>query len=194
MGKAMEYGALDAETIADLLGVTTRQVSNYCKQRDLPSHGEGRQRTFVWKEVLAWWVDYQVSLGRHAGSGGSHTASDDEATSVPDIKHSTARKEKALADMKEIDLQKRLGQVVAMDDVARILQDVAKGLQTEILGLPSKLVEQILVLRDRNDLFVFLTDESRALCTRLATLRIGSADEIAEALESEEHPEDDEDE
>ena len=180
MSETIEYGALDAETIAELLGVTTRQLSNYCKNKHLPSYGEGRQRTFVWKEVLAWYVDYKQSTSRYAGSGGNQGAGNGDDTSVPDLKHSEARRGKALADLKEIELQKKLGELVAMNDVGRILQDVAKGLQTEILGLPSRIVEQVLVIRERAELFTFLTSEAAALCTRLSTLRVGSAADLQE--------------
>ncbi len=185
MAEKIEYGALDAETVADLLGVTTRQLSNYCKHKHLPSYGEGRQRTFVWREVLAWYLDYKQSLDRYAGSGGNQRPSVDDPTSVPDLKHSEARRGKALADLKEIELQKKLGELVAMDDVGRILQDVAKGLQTEILGLPSRIIEQVLAIRERAELFTFLTAEAAALCTRLSTLRVGSAEDLKEADEPE---------
>ena len=179
MSKSIEYGALDNETVADLLDVSTRQLSNYCKLKGLPSHGEGKRRTFVWAEVREWWYDYRKSMDRDAGSGGNGSSGNDDDTSVPDKSHSEARKEKYLADTRELELQKKLGQLVPIDDVARVLQDTAKGLQTEILGLPSKIVEQVLAIRDRTELFNFLTVTSNDLCTRLSTLRIGSAADIA---------------
>ena len=179
MSTPVDFSSLDNETIAELLDVSTRQISNYIKQKGLPSTGEGRQRTFDLKQVIAWWVEYKKSIDRQAGSPGSQGSADGDDTSVPAIAHSEARKEKYLADTRELELQKKLGQLVAMDDVARILQDTAKGLQTEILGLPSLIVEQVLACRDRAELFTLLTEKSRDLCTRLSTLRIGSAADIA---------------
>ena len=123
---------------------------------------------------------YKHSIDRYAGSPGSRSASASDPTSVPDLKHSEARRAKTMADLKDIDLQQRLGQLVPIDDVASTLQDVAKGLQTEILGFPSRVVEQILAIRERPELFAFLTAEAATLCTRLSTLRIGSADDLAE--------------
>lgn len=196
MAESIQFGAMDAQLVADLLGVTTRQLSNYIKTRDLPSHGEGRQRTFIWKEVLAWWYDYKRSLDKYAGSPGSQSDDSNEDTSVPDLKHSEARKAKFIADMREIDLQKKRGELVAMADVARILGETATGLQNEILGFPTRIVEQVLVLRERVDLFHFLTSEAAGLCTRLSTLRIGTAEELAEpaVVPEQAEPEDDEDE
>ena len=62
MAKVAQHEAMDAETVAGLLDVSTRQINNYINLKGLPSHGEGRRRTFVWAEVREWYVDYRITL------------------------------------------------------------------------------------------------------------------------------------
>ena len=75
----------------------------------------------------------------------------------------------ASADLRELELAERRGQVVAVDDVARTMQDTAKNLQTKILGWPTLMIGRVFGLRDRNQLFGVLTSSARDLCADLAS-------------------------
>ena len=171
MAQAGRHEAMDMETVADLLGISDKQVRNLINHKGLPSTGSGRTRTFVWRDVLAWWVDYQVSLGRYTGTDGNGPGENDDETSGEDLKGSEARRARYLADLKKIDLQERLGKLVPMADVVRVTQDVAKGLQTEILAFPSRIAGTAVGIRDQAEMSAFLTRECDGLCTRLSGLR-----------------------
>jgi phage terminase Nu1 subunit (DNA packaging protein) len=177
VGNPANYEALDATTIAELLGVSTRQLRNYYTDKGLPTHGDGRERTFVWREVLDWYVGYRKSTDRYAGNDGSGDAESGSGTSGSSRKgeklgEAQARKESAQADLKEMELKKRRGELVAMDDVSRKFNDVCKGMQTGIRGLPTRIVGRVLSIRDRDELVAYLTEETDLTLTRLSQLRV----------------------
>ena len=172
LSKAANYDALDGETVATLLGVSTRQLSTYVKEKGCPCVTDGRQRSFVWTEVLSWYVGYKISLERYSGQGVSDGEGDDPIR----------RKDTAIAGLKELELEQRRGKLVTMAEVSRVFQDVTKGLQTEILGLPTRITGQVLAIRDQQAMFVYLSNECSQLCTRLSQLRL---DETKSDIESE---------
>lgn len=177
----MKHEPMDAETVAGLLDVSTRQISNYVKLKGLPSYGDGRNRTFVWAEVLEWYVNYKVSIDRYLGDAGTPVDVEEALTSgkrgSEDLKISERRRNSAMADLKEIELDRVRGTLVPMADVSRVLQDVAKGLQVEILGFPTRVSGPALACRTQPELFEFLTGECNQICTRLSQLRFEPAAE-----------------
>ena len=188
MSQTLDINALDADTVALLLGVSTRQVSNYIKQKGLPSHGMGRDRTFVGSEVMEWYVEYKVSTDKYLGNAGSGDGSDGSGTSGgrgnEDLKISERRRNSAMADLKEIELDKVRGTLVPMADVSRVLQAVAKGLQVEVLAFPTRITGPALACRTQQELFTLLTAECAQLCTRLSQLRFDPAAEPVDEEES----------
>ena len=169
LSKGADYAALDADTDRRpprrLHAPASAPTS---RRRAAPAAVDGRQRTFAWTEVLAWYVGYKISLERYTGPDSA-----DEGGSDP-----IRRKDTAVAALKELDLEQRRGMLVPMADVSRVLQDVAKGLQVEILGLPNRITGQVLAIREQVEMSAYLTAEATQLCTRLSQLHfIPSTDE-----------------
>lgn len=150
-----------------LLGVSERMVRNYVKDKALPCKEDGRGRRFCWPDVLEWYVAYRAEM---TGSDGSQEAESGEPEDET-LDQATCRKTIAEADLKELELAKQRGLVVAISDVQQSIADIAKSIQTKILGLPSKLLGRIFGMKDRNALKQILDSECRQLCHEL--LQVG---------------------
>jgi len=176
--------------VAELLLVSDRTIRNWLKERAMPSTSDERGRRFVWADVLPWYVKMRAEEDGNARKW-SHVREGEEPTSPPENEEirkeslrvgllrktgaeALLRKTIAEADLKEIELGERRRQVVAVEDVSRVMQDTAKNLQIEILGWPTLMIGRIYGMRDRNQLFAMLTSSARDLCTRLAGVGTGA--------------------
>ena len=165
----MNFEALGMDDVAALLRVTDRQVRTWIKDKGMPSRKDGRATTFIWSEVLDWYVEYKASLSRYAGE--TRSPKDPDQSNDPIF-----RKDAAVASLKELDLEQRQGQLVRMEDVRAVFNDVTKGMQVEVRGLPTRIVNQVLALRDRDEMFAYLSSETDNLLLRLTQLRFDASD------------------
>lgn len=179
----MSFEVLTTDDVCSLLDVTDRQVRTWIKDKGMPSRKDGRTTTFVWRDVLAWYVEYKASLARYAGGedGGTRSGRDADQSRDPIF-----RKDSAVAALKELDLEQRQGQLVRMGDVLDVFGRVVKDMQTEIRGLPTRIVQQAIGITDRDEMVTFLTDETNYVLTRLSQLKF---DQDLPAAESESEPE-----
>jgi len=167
--------------VAELLLVTDRTIRNWLRDKAMPSTSDERGRRFVWAEVLPWYVKMRAeedgSARKRTLFESAETPPEAEEVELEELRvmalrktgrEALLRKVIAEADLKELELGERRRQVVAVEDVSRVMQDTAKNLQVEILGWPTLMIGRIYGMRDRNQLFALLTSSARDLCTRLA--------------------------
>ena len=168
-----EFFAID--DVAALLFVDERTIRNWINAKGMPSVKDERSRRFIWFDVLPWYVKMR------AEEDGNRRKSSAPAGHLPfpqpdgedlqeGIVQAQLRLTVAQADIAELNLAVRRGQVVAIEDVAKTLTDVAASLKQEILGWPTVMIGRIFGMRDRSQLFNTLTESARELCTRLAAL------------------------
>jgi phage terminase Nu1 subunit (DNA packaging protein) len=81
-----------------------------------------------------------------------------------------ARKTRAEADLKELQLARERGEVAAIADVERVLAGANKSIQTLILALPSSLTPQLIGLGDRIKVFEVIDRAVRATLGNLASI------------------------
>jgi excisionase family DNA binding protein len=180
-----EFLAID--DVAELLFVTDRTIRNWLKEKAMPSSKDERGRRFVWADVLPWYVKMcaeedgnarKQPLASPCAEAAGPQDDDLEDFRVMVLRktgrEALLRKVIAEADLKELELGERRRQVVAVEDVSRVMQDTAKNLQVEILGWPTLMIGRIYGMRDRNQLFALLTSSARDLCTRLAGVGTGA--------------------
>jgi excisionase family DNA binding protein len=163
-----DFDFMTIDDVAELLDVQDRTIRNWMKLRGMPSTSDERGRRFNWRQVLPWYVKMMADLDGNRGKNPEAPPAGEDSEPGETFDAALCRKTIAEADLKQLDLAVRRGQVVAIDDVSRTLQDVAKNLQTELLGWPTLMIGRIFGMRDRNQLFATLTDSARELCTRLA--------------------------
>ena len=182
------HEAMDAETVAALLGVSTRQLNNYINLKGLPSQGSGKRRTFVWAEVLQWYVGYRMQMEMGDGNDGSEDDDSDPDTSVSgrkeDIRAATLRKTKAEANLKELELSKRRREVVVIADVAPKLNRMFGNLRSNLLSQPRKLADIAAGERDANKLEARYKGVMEDLCREISTGAIIGTEETGETDET----------
>jgi len=170
-----QYEAMDAETVAGLLGVSTRQVNNYINMKGLPSQGSGKRRTFVWAEVREWYVQYRMDLEAGDGSDGSEDGdSDDEGSESggnkkEDIRAWNLRKTRADANLKELDLSKKRAEVITVADAKVRLDRMMGNLRSKLLAMPPKLASRLEGEKDRTGRESALKEEMENLCREIST-------------------------
>lgn len=154
---------LELEDVASLLGVSERMIRNYMKDNDLPCIGDGRGRRFVWAEVREWYVRYRIEKDGNRGNEPCQIPGDDDEN----MDEVQLRKLKAEADLKELELATKRGEVVAIEDVKRSMENVAASLKSAILAMPSKLATRLVGMRDKRAINDVLTGEAEELCRKL---------------------------
>jgi len=168
---AKSFAALTVVDVAELLGLTDRQVRNLIKDKGLPATNDGRGFVLDWPATLEWYVGYRSA--QRCGNGGNRRPENgSDALPAPDESFDEAilRKTKAEADLKELQLARERGEVASIADVERVLTGANKSIQTRILALPASLATQLLGIDDRNRIFAILDRNCRELLTNLASL------------------------
>lgn len=189
MAKVAQHEAMDAETVAGLLGVSTRQLNNYINLKELPSHGEGRRRTFVWMEVLEWYVGYRSSMEMGDGNDGSEDGDFDDSTSVSgpkkpeDIRAANLRKTRAEANLKELQLSRLRGEVITIADAKVRLDRMLGNLRARLLGMAPKLASRLEAEKERTAREAAIKDEMENLCREVSTGAIVDLPPEPEVLE-----------
>jgi phage terminase Nu1 subunit (DNA packaging protein) len=165
------YEALDTESVADLLGVSPRQVRNWAKDKGLPYKDDPRGRRFIWRDTLEWYIVYRTEKD---GSRGSQppASSQDLLDQDETLEQATTRKTIAEANLKELELATKRGQVVAIADAQRAIEVVSKNVQQKLLSVPAKLTGRLMGVADRNRIHAILEVEMKQQCTELAGISL----------------------
>ncbi len=162
---------LTAVQVAGLLGVTDRAVRKWVKEKGLPEKEGVGVKSFVWLKVLAW---YRASEVGTVGTGGTAVKkiAVSEPESVPDETYdeALARKTRAEADLKELQLAQRRGLVASIADVEKVLAASTHAVKTQIESLPSLLATQLIGMPDQLSVHRIVSTETMQLLSNLATI------------------------
>lgn len=162
--------ALTVVQVAELLGVTDKSVRNWMNKNGLQFVEAAKGRVLDWHTTLKWFVAYRIAELGNDGNGSKNSASfpvDDVSESYEDA---LARKTRAEANLKELQLAKERGQVASVADVERAISVATKATQTQVLAVPSRLATRLLGIEDRGRMTTILEGEMRQLLTNLATI------------------------
>lgn len=165
------YATLSVSDVAELLKLTDRQVRNLIQDKGLPAKSDPRGYILDWYAVLDWYVTYRS--GQKPGNGGNRRPGNDpEDAEMPaeTLDEAILRKTRAEADLKELQLAREQGQVVAVADLERVLSNSNRSIQTQVLALPAGLAPQLIGMEDRQKIHNLLDRECRALLSNLATI------------------------
>lgn len=138
--KKRSPGSLSADTggaapvgvkvVARVLGITPRRVQQLVKE-GLPQAAKGK---YPLVECVHWYIRYwQV---RAEGSGVPSGPSPDGHVSHAEARR---RKEVALAEMRELELQERLGNLVSLDYMDEQLSDALQRTRQTLNAIPGKI-------------------------------------------------------
>ncbi len=166
------FGALDLRDTAELLCITKRQLQNLV-ELGCPKEGHGKGSYYVWKEVLKWYIAYQIALAKPKDVLTSSKYVDpDTVVSGESLAQATTRKIIAEADLKELERAHQRGEVVAVADVERSIAEVAGNVKSKLLAIPTKLASILAAQKgDKARIKAVLDSEMRQVCNELATMR-----------------------
>jgi phage terminase Nu1 subunit (DNA packaging protein) len=162
------YSAVSVSDVAELLGLTDRQVRNLIKDKGLPARSDPRGFTLDWPTALEWYVGYRSA--QKGGNGGNRRPGSNPEEPEETYDEALARKTRAEADLKELQLARERGEVAAIADVERVLNGANKSIQTRVLAMPASLATQLLGIDDRTRIFNVLDRSCRDLLTNLASI------------------------
>jgi excisionase family DNA binding protein len=165
---AKSYSALTVVDVAELLGVTDRCVRKWIKEKGLPAKSDPRGFALVWSDVLQWFVAYRIA--ENSGTSGTQRPGSDPDNPLETFNEALARKTRAEADLKELQLARERGEVAAIADVERVLASANKSIQTLMLAMPSSLAPQLIGLADRAKIYAVIDRDVRATLSNLASI------------------------
>lgn len=171
-----QFDVLDTETVCALLGVSDRTLRTWVKDYGCPSKQEGRNRTFVWSEVLEWYVGYKSSLE----NGVSADFAGDQDEEEEDIRAVNLRKTKAEADLRQLQLSKLRGEVIPIADARVRAGRMMGNLRTALLGLPQSLGPALEGVKDPAEREAIIRERVEAVCRDLSTGAIVGGGEVDE--------------
>jgi phage terminase Nu1 subunit (DNA packaging protein) len=140
------------------------------KTDGLPCAAEGKAKTVRLRDLLEW---HASTTKRETVKSVKLAVPESNAQpTAPDETYEEAitRKTKAEANLKELQLAQRRGQVASIPYLKKVLNASAMATQTQVLAVPSRLATRILGLEDHARAVSILDAEMRQLLTNLATI------------------------
>lgn len=155
---------------ADLLGVTGRQVRNWITDSGLQTLDLPGVTKLDGRAAIAWYTKKAIAdfgnSGNRRADGGAYSPDFEEES----YDTALARKTRAEADLKELQLARERGEVAAIADVEKALGSANAATKTLIQALPSRLATQLLGIDDRIKLHAILERETNGLLSNLASV------------------------
>lgn len=147
----MSQRTMTQAALAVELGVSRQMVSRYV-QAGMPV---GKDKRIDARAARRW---IKANLAGKSGDGGAETFSG-----------ARARKEAALASLRELELQHKRGEVISTLDVALDVAEMLRALRDGMLSLPDRLGPRLAAEDDAATCVGLLRDEIRLLLTKLST-------------------------
>lgn len=138
---------------AEMQGVTSRQIARYVEQ-GMPREGSGKKARYG--RPAQEWLEKSREEAAQA-------VSPEEL----DLREQQARKTAADADMQELRLRIRKGQVVEVKEVKRLQTQAYSVIRSKILGWPSKVTPRIAVNGNMAKVKAILEQETNELLMEL---------------------------
>jgi len=162
------FAAMSVTDVAELLGVSDRGVRKWIKEKGLPAKSDPRGFVLDWYATLRWFVAYQIE--ENAGTGGTKRGKNSPEDELETYDKALARKTRAEADLKELQLARERGQVAAIADVQRVLTASNKSIQTLLLAMPAALATQLIGLADRGRIYSIIERAVRGTLSNMANI------------------------
>lgn len=110
---------------AERFGVSERQVQNLLL-KGMPAEGAGNKRKVVWPEARQWRDQQLINTGKSYGKN-----------SGKGIEESRARRAEADAELIEIELRERKGELMTLADGERAIGDAFARVRSKLLNMPN---------------------------------------------------------
>ena len=166
----MDLAALSTSQFASLLGVDDSTVRIWIRNNNLPATKSGRGNVIEWRSGHNWWLAYREAVNGNGGNRAKNHLASSPNHATESYEDALARKTRAEADLKELQLANERRQVVSIGAISRVLTASVVATQAQILAVPSRLAMRMLGLEDYGMAVAVLDAEMRQLLTNLATI------------------------
>ncbi|MBS0364915.1 MAG: hypothetical protein JSR67_03715 [Proteobacteria bacterium] len=158
--KKPKQSGLSLKAYARRRGVTPKAVRKHRDSGRIPVGEDGK---FDPKAADAAW---QENVRQPVGGRGRG-----QARRSATLSDSIARKERALADLRELELQQKSAELVEISAVRRSVLAAVGGARDMLLGLADRLAPVLVGRTDEREVHDLLTDEMRRACDEVASIR-----------------------
>lgn len=132
---AGEPTSLSQKDAAEQLGISTRQLRNL-DESGVPRTADG---DYPWPEVRDWYVEFKQREAVERTMGGNGNGNSTAAAYYA----ARARKEAALADLREMEVQERRGHLLHIDDLVELFSAPLDRLRAQLLALPGTVAPKL---------------------------------------------------
>ncbi|MBV8502491.1 MAG: hypothetical protein JO006_12330 [Paucibacter sp.] len=173
----LDLAHLNRRQVAALLLVSERAVTSMV-ERGLPAERDGSHPFYVWSKVLPWVVDDRLRAALARRTGRNINAEDGD---IAPIGESLARKEAALAELREFEVRKVRGELIEASAAREAVFRLCRTARDKLLSAPSRIAPIAIGCRDEIEIRDALDSEMRSICLEMANARIvGASDESVE--------------
>ena len=151
-----------ATAVGAVLGVTCRGVGQWLKRNGCPRNKDG---TYDVRAMVVWYVEREVKRAVEKalkGAKGRVVGEEGEG----DLEHHRTRRMKANADLRELDVAKRRGELILADLARRDQIEQAAIYKQNLLALPARAAGQSFG-RKKGEIEAILTEAVEAVLRNL---------------------------
>ncbi len=158
---------LPVTTIATILNLTPTRVQQLAKDGVIKKSAHGQYELIATVQSYIRYLQERVH-----GGGGSKTSAD--------ISTERARLLKGQADMIEMELEERTGQLIDIEKVENDWMTMVNACRSKLLGIPTKSAYQIAHLNDTHEIEKYLKRIIYEALDELATQEIDAEESLSE--------------
>lgn len=115
-------GELSQKDLAQVLGLTTRQIRNL-EEQGMPARAEGNRKLYPIPDAVRWYVQRQVDQAAEAAKPDAY-------------EKARARDMEARAEQRELEVMEARGRVVPVERWATEVRDYLTTMRSRLLALP----------------------------------------------------------
>lgn len=112
---------------------------------------------------------FEITQARVQASAQQPPAAAEKAESDPLLVNAKTRTEKLRADLLELDLREKRGELIVADDARRVQFNLARSTRNAILAVPARLAPLLAPIADAAEIERVLETELRKICQQLAS-------------------------
>lgn len=146
-----------------MVGVSSRQITNYVKD-GMPfiNIGNSKQRSFPIKKCIDWLILKGYMEIKYDKS----TETEEDLEDLPPKE----RKDLADARLKELELAKKKGELISLDEIRTEVEYIVSSVKNKALGVPSKIAPALIGIGTIAETKAILDEAMYELLTELANI------------------------
>jgi len=133
---------LTQKEAAARLGITPRALRKLGSDHPVPRNADGK---YPWPRVRHWYIGFKQDEAVSRKTGGALAAADSgtQDTQAANYYRARARKEEALAGLRELELAQLQGELITVAEFEELLSELFGTLRSRLLALPGLIAPRL---------------------------------------------------